>query len=429
MKQTKLGGRTWLALVLIGLVGQFAWTIENMYFNVFLYQTISTDPRYIADMVAWSAASATLTTLLMGALSDRIGKRKALVVGGYLLWGLATAAFGLVTVENATRIFCAADAVAAAATLVIVLDCLMTFFGSTANDAAFNAWVTDVTEESNRGRAESVLAILPLISMLVIFGLFDGMTQRGEWQEFFFIFGGLVTAVGVVSLFVMKEPPLTPRKDNYFGNLIYGLRPSVVAKNRALYLSFAAFALFSIAVQVFFPYLIIYMQNYLHLDNYAIVLGVVLLFASLVSVAAGRFIDRAGKLNFVLPAALVMFVGLLGMYFVRDMAAVIVAGCVMMSGYMLVTAVLNALIRDHTPEGKAGHFQGIRMIFAVLLPMLIGPRIGALAIRGSDSTYVALGVTKTVPTPAIYLAAAVVLLTVILPVIFLRRERAGKEHE
>lgn len=429
MNQTKLGGRTWLALVLIGLVGQFAWTIENMYFNVFLYQTISTDPRYIADMVAWSAASATLTTLLMGALSDRIGKRKALVVGGYLLWGLATAAFGLVTVENATHIFGAADAVAAAATLVIVLDCLMTFFGSTANDAAFNAWVTDVTEESNRGRAESVLAILPLISMLVIFGLFDGMTQRGEWQKFFFIFGGLVTAVGVLSLFIMKEPPLTPRKDNYFGNLVYGLRPTVVAKNRELYLSFAAFALFSIAVQVFFPYLIIYMQNYLHLDNYAIVLGVVLLFASLVSVAAGRFIDRAGKLNFVLPAALIMFVGLLGMYFVRDMVAVIVAGCVMMSGYMLVTAVLNALIRDHTPEGKAGHFQGIRMIFAVLLPMLIGPRIGALAIRGSDSTYVELGVTKTVPTPAIYLAAAVVLLTVILPVIFLRRERAGKEHK
>lgn len=429
MNQTKLGGRTWLALVLIGLVGQFAWTIENMYFNVFLYQTISTDPRYIADMVAWSAASATLTTLLMGALSDRIGKRKALVVGGYLLWGLATAAFGLVTVENATHIFGAADAVAAAATLVIVLDCLMTFFGSTANDAAFNAWVTDVTEESNRGRAESVLAILPLISMLVIFGLFDGMTQRGEWQKFFFIFGGLVTAVGVLSLFIMKEPPLTPRKDNYFGNLVYGLRPTVVAKNRELYLSFAAFALFSIAVQVFFPYLIIYMQNYLHLDNYAVVLGVVLLFASLVSVAAGRFIDRAGKLNFVLPAALIMFVGLLGMYFVRDMVAVIVAGCVMMSGYMLVTAVLNALIRDHTPEGKAGHFQGLRMIFAVLLPMLIGPRIGALAIRGSDSTYVELGVTKTVPTPAIYLAAAVVLLTVILPVIFLRRERAGKEHK
>ena len=28
--------RTWIALILVGLVGQFAWTIENMYFNVFL---------------------------------------------------------------------------------------------------------------------------------------------------------------------------------------------------------------------------------------------------------------------------------------------------------------------------------------------------------------------------------------------------------
>ena len=56
-----LGLRRWLSLLLVGLFGQFAWTIENMYFNVFLYNTISTDPRYIAAMVGWSAAAATLT--------------------------------------------------------------------------------------------------------------------------------------------------------------------------------------------------------------------------------------------------------------------------------------------------------------------------------------------------------------------------------
>ena len=69
----KLSPRVWLTLVLVGLVGQFAWTIENMYFNVYLYNTISTDPGYISAMVGWSAAAATLTTLLMGALSDRVG--------------------------------------------------------------------------------------------------------------------------------------------------------------------------------------------------------------------------------------------------------------------------------------------------------------------------------------------------------------------
>ena len=109
---------------LIGLFGQFAWTIENMYFNVFLYNTISTDPGYIAAMVGWSAAAATLTTLLMGALSDRVGKRKIFISLGYILWGLSTAAFGYVTPENAARLFPGANAVAAAAMTVVVLDCL-----------------------------------------------------------------------------------------------------------------------------------------------------------------------------------------------------------------------------------------------------------------------------------------------------------------
>ena len=423
MTGTKLGARKWLTLILVGLFGQFAWTIENMYFNVFLYNTISTDPDYIALMVAWSAVAATVTTLLMGALSDRVGKRKVFICAGYILWGLSTAAFGYITKENAARLFPAANAAAAAATMVVVLDCVMTFFGSTANDGAFNAYVTDVTDSTNRGKAESVLAILPLISMLIIFGLFDGLTQQGRWKEFFNIFGFAVTGVGLVSLVLVKdEPGLEPRKDSYFKNLLYGLRPSVVRENPELYLSFAAFCVFSVAVQVFFPYLIIYIQNYLGITDYAIVLGVVLILASAVSVVSGRYIDRLGKLRFAVPAVAIMLAGLAGMYFVRSQAGVMAAGTVMMGGYMMVSAALGANIRDWTPEGKVGHFQGIRMIFAVMLPMVIGPAIGAAVIKGSDSTYIELGQVKTVPTPGIYLAAAAVLLLVFVPIFLLKKK-------
>lgn len=429
MTATRLGARKWLTIVLVGLVGQFAWTIENMYFNVYLYNTISTDPDYIAAMVGWSAAAATLTALLMGALSDRLGKRRLLIGCGYILWGVSTAAFGLVTVENAAKLFPAASAVSAAAIMIVVLDCVMTFFGSTANDAAFNAWLTDATDETNRGRAESVIATLPLVSMLVIFGLFDGLTQQGRWSEFFAIFGALVTATGVVSLFLVKdEPELKPRRDSYFKNLVYGLRPSVVRANQGLYLALLAFAVFSVAVQVFFPYLIIYIQNFLGITDYAIVLGVVLIVASLVSVLSGKLIDRMGKLRFTIPAAAVMFAGLVAMYFARGQVAVIIAGCVMMSGYMLVTASLSGKVRDLTPPDKAGHFQGIRMLFAVLLPMIIGPQIGSAVIKGGDLTYVELGVTKTVPTPGIFLAAAVVLLLTLIPVFILKRREVHADN-
>ena len=420
----RLGARKWATLLLVGLFGQFAWTIENMYFNVFLYKTISTDPGYIAAMVGWSAAAATLTTLLMGALSDRVGKRKAFITVGYILWGLSTAAFGYITPENAGRLFPGANAAAAAATMVVVLDCVMTFFGSTANDAAFNAWVTDNTTQQNRGRAESVLAILPLISMLIIFGAFDGLTQQGKWREFFNIFGIAVSAVGLLSLFLVKdEPALKPRRDSYFKNLLYGLRPSVVRQNPELYLSFAAFCLFSIAVQVFFPFLIIYIQYFLGITDYAIVLGVVLILASAVSVLSGRWIDRFGKLRFAVPAAAVMLAGLVGMFFVRSQIGVMIAGTVMMSGYMMLTAALSANIRDWTPEDKVGHFQGIRMIFQVLLPMIIGPAIGAALIRSNPKTYEELGQIKTVPTPSIYLGAAAVLLLTAIPIIILKKRK------
>ena len=103
--KAKLGGRTWAALLTFGLVGQIAWVIENMYFNVFLYNTISGDTSMIAAMVAWSAVTATVTTLVMGALSDRLGRRKALIVAGnavmlgclFGLWWFAAASPAVVT--------------------------------------------------------------------------------------------------------------------------------------------------------------------------------------------------------------------------------------------------------------------------------------------------------------------------------------------
>ena len=424
----KLSKRLWASFLLLGLMGQFAWTIENMYFNVFLYNTISTDPGYIAAMVAASAVVATLTTLFMGSLSDRVGKRKLFICSGYIIWGFSTMLFGLISVKNAAAWFPALNAVSTAAMMVVVMDCVMTFFGSTANDATFNAYVTDVTNEKIRGKVESVLAVLPLISMLIIFGGFDAMTKQGHWSQFFGIFGCLVTLTGLASIFLIKDSKVEIKNEPFAKNLVAGFRPDIIRENPSLYLTLSAFCLFSIAVQVFFPYLIIYMQNYLKIDNYAIVLGVVLILASVISVIGGRFIDRIGKLNFVLPAAAVMFIGLLGMFFVRGAVFVIVAGTVMMGGYMLVTAALSASIRDFTPKDRVGQFQGIRMIFAVMVPMIIGPSIGAAVIRNSGSTYNDLGEVKNVPTPGIFLASAIALLLIIIPIIFLKR-RSKNENK
>jgi len=421
-KMTALGGRVWAALVAFGLIGQVAWTIENMYFNVFLYNTITGDTGMIAAMVAASAVVATVTSLLMGALSDRLGRRKAFIVGGYFLWGLSVMAFALVRVEGLEKLVGAAAAVRTAAVLVILLDCVMTFFGSTANDAAFNAWVTDVTDDTNRGRVESVLAVMPLMAMLLVFGLLDGLTAAGNWSAFFLIVGGLTVLGGALGYVFIQEPKdLRPSDEKYLANILYGLRPGVVRANPALYLSLLALALYSASQQVYMPYLIIYIQRYLGIDSYAVVLGVVLLTASIISVLCGRIIDKRGKLQTAVPAVVVAFVGLMLMYFSRGMVTVMLSGVVMLGGSMVLSACLQGLIRDNTPASKAGQFQGIRILFQVMLPMVTGPYIGSAVIRNTGKTYEDLGVVKEVPTPEIFIASALVLLLIAVPLYFLFR--------
>ena len=66
--------RFWIALFVFSLLGQVAWVVENMYFNVFIYHMFNASQNDIALMVQASAIAATVTTLLIGALSDRLGR-------------------------------------------------------------------------------------------------------------------------------------------------------------------------------------------------------------------------------------------------------------------------------------------------------------------------------------------------------------------
>lgn len=427
-RENALGGKVWAALLSFGLIGQVAWVVENMYFNVFLYNTITGDTRMIAAMVAASAAVAAVTTLAVGALSDKLGIRKPIIVTGYLLWGISVMAFALVNVAGLEKLLGPAKAVQAAAVIVIVLDCVMTFFGSSANDAAFNAWVTDVTNDKNRGRVEAVLAIMPLVAMLVVFGLLDGLTTQGKWGVFFLVVGGLTILGGGLGHVLIEEPAnLTRAEGNYLGNILYGLRPGVIWANPALYLSLLALTVYAASQQVYMPYLIIYIQRFLGVDNYAVILGVVLVAASAVSVVFGRVIDRRGKLRVAVPAAIAAFAGLICMFFVRSMTTVILAGILMLGASMVLSACLQGLIRDHTPSHKAGQFQGIRILFQVLLPMVTGPYIGTAVIRHGGETYEDLGVVKEVPTPEIFIASALVLLLIAIPIALLwRREPSAQ---
>ena len=56
--QTKLGKKTWLSIVIFSLVGQIAWTMENMFYNLYIVDQFNASSNAIALMVSLSAVTA-----------------------------------------------------------------------------------------------------------------------------------------------------------------------------------------------------------------------------------------------------------------------------------------------------------------------------------------------------------------------------------
>ncbi len=416
----KLSKKFWLSLTVFSLVGQVAWVIENMYFNVFIYKMFAASPKDIAAMVTASAISATVTTLLIGALSDKLGKRKIFISGGYILWGISIAAFALLRVDLISSVIpVAASAASVGITFVILMDCVMTFFGSSANDACFNAWLTDSTDASNRGAAEGINAMMPLLAILVVFGSTLGMDNSDPraWSVFFGIMGAVVVLIGVLGFFILKEPSIQTSKDErYFANIIYGFRPSVIGKNKTLYVSLGAFAVFGISIQIFMPYLILYYTETLKLDNYVFIMAPAVILAAAATVFYGRLYDKLGFSKTVLPALAMLCVGYLLFCFFTNTAIVFAASLLMMCGYLCGMAVFGALIRDYTPENKAGRFQGLRIVGQVLIPGILGPYIGQSVLANAEKVIGGDGTEAFIPNQNIFWAALVAAL-VVLPIL------------
>ena len=425
--KTKLSPRFWCALTLFSLIGQVAWVVENMYLNVFIYNMFRATADDISTMVAASAISAALTTILIGALSDRVGKRKLFMCAGYILWGISILGFCFIRVDATDpTVWLATNASAVAVSLVIILDCVMTFFGSSANDAAFNAWLTDSTDNTNRGAAEGINAMMPLVAILVVFGgfMFFDLTVAESWVWIFAIIGVVVIAIGILGIFLIKDPVKCVKSETgYFQNIIYGFRPSTIKGNGSLYFYLVAFILFNISIQIFMPYLIIYYEKSLGMTDYVFIMAPAIILASVATALWGKVYDKKGFdfSGFIALASLMT--GYVLLYFFKGTVLVFIGSLFMMCGYLCGMAVFGAKIRDLTPDGKAGMLQGVRICSQVLVPGVVGPKIGSWVLANAEKVLNNDGTYSFLPNQNIFLAALVVAAVLTILLIVLRPKK------
>jgi len=422
-KLNSISARSWVVMAVLAITGQIAWAVENSWFNTFVFDELTPDPRPVAWMVAASAITATLTTLLMGTLSDRTrsrwGRRKPFVLFGYILWGISTVLFPTVAYIQATSI---------AVVMVILADSIMTFFGSTANDAAFNAWTADIATSQTRGRVEGVLNLALFIAQIVTMTAAGILIESVGYFVFFYALGAIVIFSGLIAGSFLQDAPLPDGAEKPQGSFLSEFASlfqwKTVTGNPTLFLLLLFIMVSSIGMQVSFPYLIIYLENYVGITKaeFSIIGGAVMLGSAIFAIPFGLLADRWNKRSMIVIATVVSALGGILLSFITSIPLLALTGFLWQAFSMAGGIAAVAWLKDLLPEQNRGKFLGIRMIFWIAIPMVLGPWIGSTLIQNFGIPTILNGEAGFIPVPVIFQVGSLIALLSLIPLFFMKRD-------
>ena len=457
MKNKKQGNmssfRFWLIVWGMGLAGQLCWNMENQWFNTFVYAKISQDVDIVTWMVILSAFVTTISTFVFGTMSDRMGNRKKFVSIGYIIWGVATILFGLTEFIGSVT----SSSIAVAGFLVVLVDAIMSFFGSMGNDSGYNTWLNDHTNDDNKGQIGAALAALPVIGTVIGTVLGGMLVNVGNetvgtdaynpaldnYQLLFWTMGIFVILVGVISLFIMKDHPSLEqnKKGSFISQVTDIFRFSTLKGNKnlkELILANLVACFFFIPFNFYFTH----MGNWIIYDigftagDMGLIQGIALLLAVLVTIP---FIKLINKDKIPLVALISIISNALGLFliyvFVKDSSSVDVLNlfsaknipmfiCVFLVGvgYVLITQACMIWVKGLFPNESKGQFEGVRVCFFTLIPMLIGTLIGNVIIKTTaqigEPKYDTYGHLIEVPQENLFLFAGILVIFTLIPLFF-----------
>ena len=431
----------WVLVWGLGLAGQLCWNMENQWFNTFVYAKIAKDPTIISWMLAISAAATTVSTFVTGTMVDRKGRRKYAVSIGYIFWGIFTIIFGLTQYIAKGAQSTGANLMMTAGVAVVAADAIMSYFGSMGNDSGFNAWMNDHMDESNKGQIGAALATQPIIGTIlgtVVGGMLVG--SEDNYMRLFMTMGGFVIICGFLALFTMKDADdLKPYKDGSFGHQfasVFNFKKYFELKE-LVWVNLALAAYF-IAFNTYFTHLGNFMIYYLGFtaDFMGYIEGVALVLAMITVIPATKLINKGYQAQVSFASVILSIIGLVILGFVIKPESIdtsTIFNPVMLigvffigAGYVVFLQTLSVWSKELYPKESKGQFEGIRIIFYVLIPMVVAPIISNPIIKKSGEIVNEFGLKEYLPTEVLFKVSAGISFVVFIPLVFAARAMKRK---
>ena len=430
MKGKRSHASVWILIWTLGIAGQIAWNIENQWFNTFVYAKIGKDPSIITGMLSLSAVATTFSTFFFGTWSDRIGKRKIFVSAGYILWGIFTIAFGLTE-------FIPKSHYILAAVLVVLADTVMSFFGSMGNDSGFNAWINDILTEENRGQIGAALATQPVLGTIlgtVVGGFLVGSEDR--YMLLFVVMGVTVILFGIFAGSAMgADETCTPSRRGTFAQQFFSVfNFRKLFQMKELFCVHVSVAVFFIGFNSYFAYIGNYIIYHLGFtaDQMGLIEAIPLVLAMAGSVPAAFFINREKHIPLSLVSVLINAAGLqilapvspngldtAKLFHPRLFLGIFLVGI----GYIVFLQTTKVWAKRLYPEDSRGQFEGIWILFFVLIPMIGGSLLGGHVVKTGGETFLdaVSGQMQYIPNGNIFRAGCYVILLTLLPLLMAAR--------
>ncbi len=424
----------WVLLWGLGLAGQLCWNIENQWFSNFVYAKIAPWPEVVSFMVALSAFATAFSTFFFGTLSDRIGSRRKLLWIGYILWGIFTIVFGLTEFIKKDGV---ESSVIVASVFVVVFDSVMSFFGSMGNDSGFNAWTNDMMTDENRGGIGAAIATQPVICTIVgtvLGGIIVG--EQNNYMLLFIVFGIFVILVGILALLFMQDSPdLKPVVKGTFWQQfasVFNFKKFFAMKELVWVNLFVM--VYFIGFNCYFSYMGIYMINYLGFtaDMMGYIEGAGLVLAMALAIPATGLINKNKSPLLSYLSVISAVIGCFVLYFFVNEDTVntqsvwnpiLLLGVFLVgAGYVIILQTSTVWAKQLYPSDSHGQFEGIRILFFVLFPMIAGPAIANPLINAYGFSYTEHYATGDIagmaPNGVIFLAGAIATAFTVIPLFF-----------
>jgi MFS family permease len=244
---------------------------------------------------------------------------------------------------------------------------------------------------------------------------------------FFYSLGGIVIVVGLIAGSLLQDipSPTEPPSQSFLAEFGELFNLDTLRQNRPLFILLINIMLTAIGMQVSFPYMIIYLNNYVGVTKteFSIIGGAVMLGSAIFSIPFGILADRWDKRPMIAVATVTSSVGGILLSLVRSLPLLALSGFLWQAFSMCASIAAVAWLKDMLPEQKRGKFLGVRMIFWVAIPMVIGPMIGSNLIQAFGIPTSFNGEPGFVPGPIIFQVGSLISLLALIPLTFIHSSK------